>query len=597
MRKSRSTQGPDLDSLLDLAEDRASSEDFQHSRYQPFVEARDKLTEANQNQQAERMHWAAEAFMFGERRERLATEPYFGSLFTFTDGSAFPDWDAVTEEKLDLYEHRARMARSPIVSSRYADIVWEKRKNHQFARSALVGYVRAAEIYHGRDWGVQLVNALRRATEIAVQLRDRALVQGCVWLLISWLDRLEGRADYRWGLEIVAELLRMPVRYVSSESLVRSQKFALRAAEHFHSLGGDSLFLQRDFLDLARKAGTRLRDQEGAREISLMIARSFEESGKYREADSHIVASHFYGDALQVFRRAGEREKVEELLLKIRECNLAGQAEFGTISTEVTVPTEKVELLLDHYTSATLQENLQRISVSFRPNLSFIRESVSRLKKEAPLQFLIGRRTFAGDGRVVGEVSGEDQLVQQHVTHHVRFGCRINGMFLAEVMRKLTSERGLSATSLAGYLCSSQVVGGNRKDFLEAALERYFAGDHVSCIHVLVPQIEHILRSILPRIGLPDTYIDDQGITRVKPLDRVLQTPAIKEALGEDLWMYFYTFLVDQDADNVRNDVAHGLIAWEACNEVTATVLIHLLLTVTIFEFRQSEPSKSPTAE
>ena len=587
--KHRAGPKPDFETLLDQAEDRASSEEFQYCRYQPFVEARDELDKAGLVQEAMRMQWAAEAFMFGERGQRNKGERYFGPLATYTDDSVFPNWDGMTEDKLDLYEQRANTARNTIVTCRYSDIVWEKRRKHEFARRAISNYVEVARIYHGRGWGLQMVHALQRATELALQLGDNALIRDCVELLTSYLERLQETTDYRWGLEIGRQLTSVSGTHVPGELLDKAEDFSLAAAQHFSTAGPAFRHLQRDFLELVRKIRAKHGNAQGAREAALMIAGSLEEEARQREGHSYSDASAFWEEALQVYRDLGERDKVQELLLKIRDCNLKGQSEFGTISTTVTVPKERVEQLLDYYTSATLEGNLQRLSVGFKPNLSSIRESVSGLEKEAPLLFLIPRRTFSADGRVVGEASGEDDLFRQHV----RLGYVVNGKFIAEVIRKLKAEQGLNAAVLVDHLCSSEVISSDRKNFLERGLERYFAADYASCIHILVPQIEHVLRSVLLRIGLPDTYIDDHGIMRVQPLDRVLRTPAIKDAFGEELSTYFYTFLVDQDAENVRNAVAHGMIAWEACNEVTATILVHLLLALTTFRFHEVEPQKS----
>ena len=77
---------------------------------------------------------------------------------------------------------------------------------------------------------------------------------------------------------------------------------------------------------------------------------------------------------------------------------------------------------------------------------------------------------------------------------------------------------------------------------------------------------------------------------RVGPLERVLTHAALKQGLGEDLWTYLYSVLADQNADNVRNDVAHGLISWDACNGSLATTLIHLLMILTPFHFQESAP-------
>ena len=105
----------------------------------------------------------------------------------------------------------------------------------------------------------------------------------------------------------------------------------------------------------------------------------------------------------------------------------------------------------------------------------------------------------------------------------------------------------------------------------------------MSSIHVLTPQMERILRSMLATLGGGTTQQDEHGRQRVLSLDAVLRSEQMRAAFGENLWTYFYAVLTDEDAENIRNDVAHGLIQWEQCDETRATLLVHLLMTLTMF--------------
>ncbi|MBM2850243.1 MAG: hypothetical protein HW418_3185, partial [Anaerolineales bacterium] len=49
-------------------------------------------------------------------------------------------------------------------------------------------------------------------------------------------------------------------------------------------------------------------------------------------------------------------------------------------------------------------------------------------------------------------------------------------------------------------------------------------------LHILVPQFEDSLRDILPKLGVSRTSVQ-QGITREKPLDIVLETPKLRTLL------------------------------------------------------------------
>lgn len=574
---------PSLEGLLAETEFRAASDQFKHSRYGPFVEVRKQLEEAGRMKDADRMQWAADAFMFYERRHRGKGESYFGPLSTAGELEA-PEWTNMESARIDFYAQRALSAANPIIVSRYADIVWEKRKEHKFARLAGDSYVQAAAIYKERGWYLQMAGTLVRAAELALVLRDRDLLRERLTTLQQYLGWIDATQNYECGLQLVDALAEIPKRWISHDLLKSAEQFALKAAGHYRSLGGDDLFSERDFLELVRKIRIRIGDSSGASEAARMIAESFEKNAKFREGDSPIEASGLYNRALQLYGGLADRRKVQELLLKIRDCNARALKEFAVIRSEIKVSSEEIEKLIDQYTSASLDENLRRLSMGFWPNIEAIRESTTGLKHETPLQFSIPMLIFSGDARVVGQISKEEDLFEQQMVQQVRVGYQLNAKFIADILRRLAAQQGLNAERVADFLCGSQVIGNGRRDFLNLGLARYFAGDYVSAIHVLVPQLEHVLRSVLPRIHIADTY-DDRGIMRVLPLQQILGTPQVANAFGKGLWLYFHTFLVDQDAENVRNDVAHGLIEWERCNETIATIVVHLLLILTVFRF------------
>ena len=73
--------------------------------------------------------------------------------------------------------------------------------------------------------------------------------------------------------------------------------------------------------------------------------------------------------------------------------------------------------------------------------------------------------------------------------------------------------------------------------------------------------------------------------------DRHLHEDA--RVLGEDFVFFLRVFLIDQRGDNLRHDVAHGLLQAEACNERIGALLFLSFLRLSALKRVGSGPSPS----
>jgi hypothetical protein len=84
----------------------------------------------------------------------------------------------------------------------------------------------------------------------------------------------------------------------------------------------------------------------------------------------------------------------------------------------------------------------------------------------------------------------------------------------------------------------------DRIKILATGVERFFAADYISCLHILIIQIEAWLRDLLESMGGHTTYVKDQ-IVHVHTLDTVLNDALVKAALETRLWNYVNAIIND----------------------------------------------------
>jgi hypothetical protein len=565
-------------------EKKIGSETTRHAQSRPLLEWWNKFHEAGLHEVAQKMQWEIEALDLMPRPLGDKAAPYLRPLVGFTNGSSWPNIQEFTEEALDHLEERARVTGNTIIGARYSDIIWERRRKHEFARDAVLKYLAAANRYLELDWGIELAKATARAIELCLLLNDKVLLAKALSVLRRLLIHFGKAEDPRWGVELADIAVALP-RSAFTRGLDQATRRYLRHAVQYYGSGkGNSPDLERSVLN-TRLALHRTSGEEGEARATLeALAASWEREAHDRETSSNLAAASLYGDALLIYQELGDRAKVDELQVRMRECNARGASEFGVISTEVEIPREEIERLISLYTERETKEALALLSQSFIPNVDEIRRQTEELKGKTPLQFLLPTATYSDD-RLVSRALSDADIFEQNVTRSLLLWYTFNAQIIAEIMARLRA-KGMQPEDLVEFLLASPVLGAGRKDVLERAIDRYLAGDYISSIHTVVPELEHTIRSILPRLGEADTVVYRKtGIMRVKPLDDVLKRPKLRKALGEDIYRYLYTVLVDQGGMNVRNDVAHGVMASERFNLTTATILLHLLLILTRLRF------------
>jgi len=354
----------------------------------------------------------------------------------------------------------------------------------------------------------------------------------------------------------------------------------------------DGFLLQRAFLERLVLINKTLEKHSEATKYDMQIAISYEKEAQWKLKNypqGHSVAASIYEEAAQKYADLGVSKKVGEMKKKIQKHNLIGaQTEMKTIVSKVSVPIKPIEDFMNKLLSLSLSDALNNIAKDkmFVPGVARIRKITEEQKKIAPVSFVIPRVSIR-NGKPALKSKNEKEIFEDHLVGNIVRRYKVASSIISLIIRKLVDAKGLDADSFAAILENSKIFKKEKLEIIKIGLERHFAGDYVSSIHVLTPQLEAAIREILKELG--ETTISlHQGVLREKPLDEVLRSPKMKSFLGENIWNYLKAFLIDKRGDNIRHDVAHGLISKERCNENTSTTILHQLLILSQLIFPKS---------
>jgi hypothetical protein len=193
-------------------------------------------------------------------------------------------------------------------------------------------------------------------------------------------------------------------------------------------------------------------------------------------------------------------------------------------------------------------------------------------------------------GRPVAKVGTDDDGSEGRLFQQLAQTVGFYQPFLSYVIESVMTEFQPSVDDILAILYRSPLFLESRQSILRDGLSAYLSKDHLKGIHVLVPQIEEMLRTLLALMGIPPhkSVPRHPGITDVKNMNDALGDSRVQEVLTENVWRYLTILYIDRRGMNLRNDLAHGLVSVEAFNQPTADSVFHSLLVLSLMQKKKA---------
>jgi hypothetical protein len=536
-----------------------------------------------------RRFWADYLLFSLHARESDSKEkggPYLHPMMEIGSRKA-PDPDSIPDVMLDYFEERLARTRNPYLRARYADFLWQRRRQHHHARAATDAHLAIVQAEGERGNHREAAESARRALSLAFALTDRALVEVVVQTVTSISEGwVEADSEAYSVVRIVEKILDNP-RFRQAPVLRRWANLLKQGLQR-----ENDHYVRRDFLAQLVRVFRRIGKVDEADACRIQIAEEWESEATEREADSSLVAARSYQNALQVYTEAGLSDKVEEMKLRMRASyKHAEETEFKAISQRFEVDFTEWDKQIAGWLQLEPPDALRHLAacLDLIPSWEAAQKQAIELEKKAPLSQLIPR-VAVDDGRPVASSATEEERRFQNVRRQYNLFVVVTQIWLSRAFALFREHGTLAAPSLVDAIGESPVFPDDKMKVVRRGFERYAEADYISAIHVLVPHLEDCLRRLLGSLGGATTTAR-AGRMREKPLDQVLEAEEIKKVfalISDRLWHYFEHVLVAEAGVNLRNDVAHGLLRAGESNEGRANIVVHLYLLLGLLRTKQS---------
>jgi hypothetical protein len=381
--------------------------------------------------------------------------------------------------------------------------------------------------------------------------------------------------------------------------------FVLNEAMKHHS-EDDNFFMYREVINRQIQWMTKYLSstQVEKMQYSIKIGESFE-----KEADLHIQgekkdywsAGISTENAIQHYIEIGKTERLPELKVKLRQIHLKAEKQFSSYGTEVQMP-EWIKERLKIYENLTSIEQLLKsilIDRSLILSVEGIKKETQRLIHEHPLMYL-PRASIIGNGRKISNPTNDDEMFEFHFhqTYLREFDFRV--VFLLCNIVFILEKKKICVDDVMKFYRKWEFYDPKRDTLIERGIQRFLEKDYISAMHIIIPQIEGLLRHMFYCVDLSTTTI--HGTTQHEELlHQFLQRTEVKEALGEDLHKCYEVVLVLGQGWNLRNEIAHGIAYQEIFNLKFASVIFYLFMRLLAFGTKKVGTdimgSKAPTTQ
>jgi hypothetical protein len=188
----------------------------------------------------------------------------------------------------------------------------------------------------------------------------------------------------------------------------------------------------------------------------------------------------------------------------------------------------------------------------------------------------------------ISEASTEEERLQLQINSYLTVSISLNSNLILSQLFYRLQQKGLDAAGLLDYFDEWGLIDEDNLVLIGIGLERYFARDYASALHILVPQYEDIVRTLFDRAGYP--VIRQRNKVKgweIEPFGTFLSHKFVEDALGNNLLEYIRLVLTEPTGWNLRNLIAHGLLSPGSCTRLEADTVLHLYLILTIFDIEK----------
>jgi len=509
----------------------------------------------------------------------------FGPMFEAPGKRSLIPEDIV-EGHLELLNQITNESLPEALMARMCDILWLRRRDPDRARRAISSYLVSAENGNHEDHWPRADDYLRRAIRIAKELgrsaQERTDVQKNIERLFeNAISKPSERNGSLWPLAL-AEIMLDEFEDVNYEEIGRTcvhlgdNTPAVQTKDNYFNLAGYAF----------AKAQLPL-EQSKAYSKCGGCWEDYANQLKNSENPNGLRIAHFLEKAIEAYRKGGKKQKAEELIQELQKAHLLMESQMQTIEVryDISKDVKRVLGLMDN--KVGMDAVLAYISLIKPPDYNLMLKASEEEIAKFPVSHLMPTKIVTEEGNTAARTEG---FLTQELEELSRTCCEqyeltrsISAALLEAAREKLLEDKEQRwIQAISQLIENTSIISSNRPDIMLRCLRAGFEGDWLVFIHLVIPQIENLIRTIVSEAGGKTTSMRNGVMLEIGLNDLLFDddstNPVIISVLGTDLTWDLRTLLVVQSGPNLRNRLCHGLASPEQLSDGNVKYLLWLTL-------------------
>lgn len=504
-------------------------------------------------------------------------QPYRPAFVDYQTGKRSLVPEDLVKDDLDALSGILDETKDPEFRARIADVLWVSRKDYKAAQKAVEAYIESSRVLETGDMWPPFAERLQRARQVGAQLgRSKTFHFKAIQAIEDAITRHEATED---GL-LCARLMHMllgdgvgdPLRYATlAETLAKK----MESVPNWH--------FARDYWQLKGGWSAKRGKQEEARTAQLKIADTYvglAESFTTAAQPSFLGASHWMAKAVHILREAkadpADIEKAHQRLLGFQK---RGMSELQTIQiplesgSELEANLEKAaQAAAEHVKGRCFEDAIIRLAFVVDPTRpDELKKRIEDQNSGGVFTQLFGSSTVRSEGQISDtkpplasnnpEERAEAVLKEMYSqARTVDWKYRV-GVCIEPARQQIVAEHPALRVDLFFLVQDNPFIPQGREGLFLRGLHAGLHGDAVLALHLLLPQIENSIREVFAAKGVITSKLESDDTQDERDLGWMLTHAEMAKIFGEGTAFDLRGLLVERFGLNLRNDIAHGLLA------------------------------------
>jgi len=342
------------------------------------------------------------------------------------------------------------------------------------------------------------------------------------------------------------------------------------------------------FTMLALELNKKRQDESTNKELISRLANHYVEFCSLTE-ESAITKLYALKKAMDLYDQINAKEEKDKIKVKMKLLKDDLLKEMKILKIEIPYNKQIINEFIEMAKNTNSKQFLSILGSCsyFTPDKKIIKDI---LESNPSLSERILPGIMLDQGNPISEIKNSEEWLQYDNNDFYKKSILKGIGEIRLIMEKLIENDLINHDDIIEFLKeNSDVFTEESLKFIKDGIERYFNGDFIGSIHILLPQIEATIRLMMQNAHIPTTIQIRDGIME-GDINHYLKDPAVKQnILGENFTFWLRILLTEKIGGlNLRNNLAHGLIEYDSLNCEIASGILFIFLKLGCLRIKKS---------